>query len=155
MGELAGFVCKYMYPIPTTSISGSGTSIAVCTLSSVGLLKRISRDKIMEKILIAGRLFSENKGIDSLVTFCVQSPALRYLLICGRDTKGHYPGDALVNLITYGIDTENKIINTKSPHPYLTCDHLSIQKFRDKIQLIDMRECLDLNEIRSRINNFT
>lgn len=109
----------------------------------------------MEKIVIAGRLFSENKGIDSLVTFCAQSSTLRYLLICGRDTKGHYSGDALVNLMTYGIDGENKIMNTKSPYPYLTCDTLSIQKFRDKIQLIDMRECLDLNEIRNMINNFT
>jgi tetrahydromethanopterin S-methyltransferase subunit A len=144
-----------MYPIPTSSFMGNGNSIAICTLSSVDLLKRISKDKIMERVLIAGRLFSENKGIDSLVTFCAQSLTLRWLLICGRDTKGHSPGDALLNLKTYGIDKESRIINAISPHPYLTCDPLSIQKFRDKIELIDMRNCTDLDEIRNKINNFT
>jgi tetrahydromethanopterin S-methyltransferase subunit A len=144
-----------MYPIPTSSFMGKGESIAICTLSSVDLLKKISKDKIMEKVLIAGRLFSENKGIDSLVTFCVQTSTLKYLLICGRDTKGHYSGDALVKLKTHGIDKGNRIINAISPHPNLTCGPLSIQKFRDKIELIDMRDCLDLDEIRNKINNIT
>ena len=144
-----------MYPIPTSSFMGKGESIAICTLSSMDLLKRISKDRIMEKVLIVGRLFSENKGIDSLVTFCAQTSALKYLLICGRDTKGHHSGDALVKLKIHGIDKECRIIKAKSPHPYLTCDPHSIQKFRDKIELIDMRDCLDLDEIRNKIHSIT
>ncbi len=109
----------------------------------------------MEKVVIAGRLFSENKGIDSLVTFCTQSLTLKYLLICGRDTKGHYSGDALVNLMANGIDKENRIINAKAPYPYLSCNPLLVQKFRDKIDLLDMRDCYDLDEIRNKINRIT
>jgi len=153
--ELAGVACKYLYPIPVSSFTGNGNLIAICTLSSIGLLKRISKDKIMEKVVIAGRLFSENKGIDSLVTFCAQSLTLKYLLICGRDTKGHYSGDALVNLKANGIDEENRIVNAKAPYPYLSCSPLLVQKFRDKIDLIDMRDCYDLDEIRNKINRIT
>jgi len=109
----------------------------------------------MEKVVIAGRLFSENKGIDSLVAFCATSVSLKYLLICGRDSKGHYPGDALINLMVHGIDTRRRIVNAISPHPYLTVDTGLINKFRKRIELIDMRDCYDLDEIRHKVNNIT
>jgi len=141
-----------LYPIPTSTFNGNGDSIAVCTLSSINLLKKISKDNIMEKVVIAGRLFSENKGIDSLVAFCATSLSLKYLLICGRDTKGHYPGDALINLMVNGVDARGRIVNTIAPHPYLTLDTGLIDKFRSRIELIDMRDCYDLDEIRHKIN---
>ena len=109
----------------------------------------------MEKVVIAGRLFSENKGIDSLVAFCAKSMALKYLIICGRDTNGHYPGDALINLMVNGIDARGRIVNAIAPYPYLTVDRDLIEKFRNNVELIDMRGCYDLNEIKLKIDNIT
>jgi tetrahydromethanopterin S-methyltransferase subunit A len=153
--EAAGFACKLLYPIPTSSFKGNGDSIAICTLSSIDLLKKISKDRMMEKVVIAGRLFSENKGIDCLVTFCVQSLDMKYLLICGRDTKGHYPGDALTNLMDNGTDSRGRIINSIAPYPYLTVNTDLIDKFRKRIQVIDMRGCFDLDKIRNKIDDIT
>ena len=153
--EAAGIACNFLYPIPTSSFDGKGDSIAICTLSSIDLLKKISEDNIMEKVVKAGRLFSENKGIDSLVTFCANSIGLRYLLICGRDTRGHYPGDALINLMNNGIDARGRIINSIAPYPYLTVNKDLIHKFRRNIQLIDMRDCFDLDKIRNKVSSVT
>jgi tetrahydromethanopterin S-methyltransferase subunit A len=153
--EAAGFACKFLYPVSTSTFNGNGDSIAICTLSSIDLLKKISKNNIMEKVVIAGRLFSENKGIDSLVSFCATSLSLKYLLICGRDTKGHYPGDALIKLMVHGIDAKGRIVNAISHHPYLTVHTGLIDEFRSRIELIDMRNCYDLDEIRHKIDSIT
>jgi tetrahydromethanopterin S-methyltransferase subunit A len=151
--QAAGVVCKVIYPIPVSSFNGKGTKVAVCTLSSMGLLKKISSDAIMDKLLIVGRLFSENKGIDQLILFCTMSQTMRYLILCGKDTSGHYPADALMNLMHFGLDEHNKIIGTKAPYPFIKCHPKLVNKFRAQIKLIDMRECYDLDKIIETVNN--
>ncbi len=153
--QAAGVVCKVIYPIPVSSFNGKGTEIAVCTLSSMALLKKISSDAIMDKLLIVGRLFSENKGIDQLIQFCTTSPTMRYLILCGKDTNGHYPADALMNLMHFGLDEHNKIIGTKAPYPFIRCHPNLVNKFREQIKLIDMRECYDLDKIIETVNILT
>jgi tetrahydromethanopterin S-methyltransferase subunit A len=151
--QAAGVVCKVIYPIPVSSFNGKGTKVAVCTLSSMGLLKKISSDAIMDKLLIVGRLFSENKGIDQLIQFCTMSQTMRYLILCGKDTSGHYPADALMNLMHFGLDEHNKIIGTTAPYPFIKCHPKLVNKFRAQIKLIDMRECYDLDKIIETVNN--
>jgi tetrahydromethanopterin S-methyltransferase subunit A len=151
--QAAGVVCKVIYPIPVSSFNGKGTKVAVCTLSSMGLLKKISSDAIMDKLLIVGRLFSENKGIDQLILFCTMSQTMRYLILCGKDTSGHYPADALMNLMHFGLDEHNKITGTKAPYPFIKCHPKLVNKFRAQIKLIDMRECYDLDKIIETVNN--
>ena len=119
----------------------------------MALLKKISSDAIMDKLLIVGRLFSENKGIDQLIQFCTMSQTMRYLILCGKDTSGHYPADALMNLMHFGLDEHNKIIGTKAPYPFITCHPNLVNKFRAQIKLIDMRECYDLDKIIETVNN--
>jgi tetrahydromethanopterin S-methyltransferase subunit A len=151
--QAAGVVCKVIYPIPVSSFTGKGTEVAICTLSSIDLLRKISGDAIMDKLLIVGRLFSENKGIDQLIQFCTLSSTLRYLIICGKDTNGHYPADALINLMQFGLDEHNKIIGTKAPYAFIRCPPNLVNKFRDQIKLIDMRECYNLDKIKKTVND--
>ena len=151
--QAAGVVCKVMYPIPISSFSGKGTEIAVCTLSSMALLKKISNNDIMDKLLITGRLFSENKGIDQLIRFCTTSHTMKYLILCGKDTNGHYPGDALINLMKFGLDDHHKIIGTKAPYPFISCPPNLVNKFRQQIKLVDIRGCHDLNKIIETVNS--
>ena len=153
--QAAGVVCRVIFPIPVSSFNGKGTGIAVCTLSSMALLKKISNDAIMDKLLIVGRLFSENKGIEQLIQFCTVSPTMRYLILCGKDTNGHYPADALMNLMHFGLDEKNKIIGTTAPYPFIRCHPKLVNKFREQIKLIDLRECYDMDKIIETVNNLT
>lgn len=153
MEIVAGVVCKILLPIAISSFYGKGNMVAVCTLSSLDLLQAISEDEIMNKILMAGRLYSENKGIDDLILYCTKSITLKYLVVCGKDTKGHYSGDALISLMHHGIDSQGRIINTTAPRPYLTIKPETIEKFRENIQLIDMKGVCNLEEIKLKINN--
>ncbi len=153
--QAAGVVCQAIYPISVSSFSGKGTEVGICTLSSMDLLKKISRNPIMDKLLIVGRLFSENKGIDHLIQFCTISLTMKYLILCGKDTSGHYPADALMNLMRNGLDENNKIIGTKAPYPFIKSHAHLVNKFREQIKLIDMCECYDLGRITDMVNDLT
>ncbi len=152
--NFAGIACKILYPIPITTFKGKGLTVSICTLSSIDLLKKISLLDIMDHILIAGRLLSENKGIDQMIEFSICHPALKYLILCGQDTKGHFPGDALINLINNGADANGKIIGTKAHYPFLTSSKMNIKQFRKQITVIDLRNCLDVDNICSVAHNF-
>jgi len=49
LGEAIGELCKTILPIPEESYSGNQDSfIAVCTLSSIDLLKKFVHSKVLE-----------------------------------------------------------------------------------------------------------
>ena len=136
LGEIAGIVCKKIFPIPEETFLGKSSGVAICTLSSIDLLKEISQSDIMEKIAIAARLFSENKGIDELVRFVNQNPSLHTIIVCGKEVSGHKTGHALFCLHKYCTDHTNRIINSVSPDPILAVSKQEIANFQ-KIKLVD------------------
>ena len=97
--ELAGELCRIILPIEEEVFFGDPKSnIAVFTLSSMNLLKDISKSSIIKDIAIAGRLLSENKGIDSLVRSVLSNENINTIILCGNDTLGHNSGDSLLCL---------------------------------------------------------
>lgn len=137
--DIAGKICEILIPINLSIIYGNGERISICTLSDLSLLKKLSTNfEVLSKIKILGRLLSENKGIDSIVKFAIHNPSLRYIIICGKDTKGHYPGQSLKSLSKYGVDNNNRIIDSISPHPVLLSSISEIKRFREQVTLIDM-----------------
>ena len=148
---LAGEACRILFPIPVDVFKGNGSSISVCTLSSIGLLIKISKSDLMNDLLIAGRLHSENKGIDKLINFCITHPELEYIILCGKDTVGHYPGNALINLMENGVDGNGKIVGSISPSPFMCSSNVGIEKFKKQITIVDMRNCFDTGKISKTV----
>jgi tetrahydromethanopterin S-methyltransferase subunit A len=127
-----------VFPIREEVFAGnSESSVAVCTLSSMDLLKEISSSDLMKKIAIVGRLLSENKGIDELIRSIIRNRNIRALVVCGKEVSGHKTGHALVSLYKYGIDGNGRITNSYSPSPFLTVSKEDVEKFQKQITLID------------------
>jgi tetrahydromethanopterin S-methyltransferase subunit A len=151
--DVAGRICEVVIPIKHEYYMGQGRRIAVCTLSSLHLLQSIARtDDIMNRILIVGRLLSENKGIDTLVRFTLKHPELRYIIVCGRDVKGHQSGQALLSLHKNGTGKDNRIVGAAGPYPFLTHSHLDIESFRKQIVIYDLIGCDDLKTVKTMID---
>lgn len=107
---------------------------------------------IMNNLLIAGKLHSENEGIDKMINYCIAHPQLEYVILCGKDTVGHYPGNALINLIENGVDGDGRIKGSLSPSPFICSDNADVEKFRKQITIIDMRNCSDADKISKTVN---
>jgi tetrahydromethanopterin S-methyltransferase subunit A len=150
--NVAGRLCEVLIPIKLGYVFGDGKSIAVCTLSSLGLLRTIVNfNDIMDRILIIGRLLSENKGIDMLIQFTLRQPGLRHLIICGKEVKGHRSGQAVLSLHRNGVDDDGRIIGAIGPYPFLTSSLEAIKSFRRQITIHNLISCEDIETVRATI----
>ena len=138
LGYVFGEICKILLPIPEETFFGNqNSSIAICTLSSINLLKEISTSDILSNVAIIGRLFSENKGIDSIVRFVDSNKNIKTIILCGKEVWGHRAGSSLIALYENGIDNTGRIINSTSPDPTLKVSIEQISKFRNQIKIVN------------------
>ena len=151
-GNAMGEFCKIILPISEEHYFGNPNSdIAICTLSSIGLLKQITNSNIFDRISIAGRLLSENKGIDQIILYLNKNKKIKKLIVCGKEVHGHKAGDSLYRLYQHGIDYKGRIIHSNSPDPHLTVSKSQIAYFQKEINFINMINETDLNKIKQKI----
>ena len=155
LGDAIGELCKTLLPIPEECYAGDPRSqTAVCTLASIDLLKQIAASEIMSQVSTAGRLFSENKGIDSMLRHVNSHRNIRTIILCGKDASGHKAGHSLVQLHRHGTDADNRIINSASPEPLLTVTQSEIAHFQN-ITLVDRIGLTDLGSIRMLVSSLS
>jgi tetrahydromethanopterin S-methyltransferase subunit A len=152
LGNMIGELCKAILPIPEESYQGNSDSIiAVCTLSSLDLLKKIANSDILQQVSIVGRLLSENKGIDAIILHVNKNKKIKTIIVCGKEVWGHKAGHSLFELHNNGIDNTGRIIGSTSPDPYLTVSQSQINYFRNEINLVNMTNETNFNKIKQKI----
>ncbi|QUC64659.1 tetrahydromethanopterin S-methyltransferase subunit A [Nitrosopumilus sp. K4] len=152
IGNIIGEICKAVFPIPEESYMGNiQSSIAICTLSSINLLKNIANSDFLNNVSIVGRLLSENKGIDSIVRYTNQNKNLKTIIICGKEVWGHNAGHSLFQLHQNGIDSNGRIIGSSSPEPFLSVSQDEVIYFQQNIRLINMINETNLEKIKQKI----
>ncbi len=114
---------------------GNKTSpIAVCTNASID---DIEID--LKKIAIIGKCVTENIGIEKIIQNIVSNPNIRYLILCGKKSKGHFISQAIESLKKNGIDQDKRIIGAAGNMPYLrNIDEELIERFREQVEIINM-----------------
>jgi len=154
LGNIAGEICEVLFPIDEEIFFGNpNSSVVVCTLSSLKLLKEIADSTLILKIAVVGRLLSENKGIDALVNYVISNKNIKAIFICGKDTSGHRSGHSLLNLYKNGVDSDGRIIGSSSPDPVLTLTQSQIDKFQKQVQLVDKIGETSISEIKLSIDS--
>jgi tetrahydromethanopterin S-methyltransferase subunit A len=152
LGNIVGDLCKAILPIPEESYQGNPDCIiAVCTLSSLDLLKKMVNSDILSHISIVGRLLSENKGIDEIILHVNKNKKIKTIIVCGKEVWGHKAGHSLFELHNNGIDNTGRIIGSTSPDPYLTVSQSQINYFRNEINLVNMTNETNFNKIKQKI----
>lgn len=147
--NVIGELCKIILPIPEESyIGNTDSSVAICTLSSMELLKKISNSELLNHIYIVGRLLSENKGIDSIIKYVNQNKKIKTIIVCGKEVLGHKTGHSLFELHKNGIDNHGRIINSTSPNPILTVTKSEIKYFQNEINLVNMINEVNFDTIK-------
>jgi len=104
---------------------------------------------------IIGSCFTENLGVQMVITNVLKSPYIRYLIMCGRESQ-HLAGDAFRALHEYGVSRwgiYRKIIGCKSPLPFIDdIPGWAIDEYRDNIALVDMMGVEDDAAIQRKID---
>lgn len=121
--------------------------VAVCTNATV---RGIDLD--MKKIAICGSCVTENIGVEKIIQNVVSNPYIRFLILCGKVSKGHFVDQAFISLKNNGLDKDKRIIGAKGNMPYLKgLDKDLIERFRQQITIINLTGELDSGKIMEKV----
>lgn len=83
---------------------------------------------------LSGMLQTENIGIEKIICNVVANPNIRYIVLCGRESVGHLPGESLLALKQNGVSDKNQILGSTALTPKLSNIPLElIDRFREQI----------------------
>ena len=109
--------------------------VAVCALTSEDLIAPLAR---LAGVAIAGKVYTANLGIERIVVNVTANPAIRFLLLCGKDSPIFHPGQSLVALAESGLDEQRQIIGALGYEPFLrTVDAEAVARFRRQVEVVD------------------
>jgi tetrahydromethanopterin S-methyltransferase subunit A len=134
---------------------GAGCPVGVSTLASVELAERLAHVRPIG-LCIVGKTETENIGIDKIVKNTVTNPTIRFLLLAGKDSKGHQSGRTLLALEENGVDENMKVIGSPGRRPLLrNVTREEVEAFRKQVEVVDMIGCENEERIVERIEELS
>jgi tetrahydromethanopterin S-methyltransferase subunit A len=127
-------------------VGDPNTGVAVATLASPLLVSGAA---------IVGQCKTENLGVEKIVANMISNCNIRFLIICGVESKGHLPGDTILALHKNGIDEQGRIIGSKGAIPFI--QNLlppAVKRFQDQVELIDCIGLENIDEIEGLVSKY-
>jgi tetrahydromethanopterin S-methyltransferase subunit A len=120
--------------------------VAVVTLASLLGIKGAS---------ICGPCKTENLGVEKIVANVISNCNIRFLLICGAESRGHLPGETLLALHRNGIDLQGRIVGSRGAIPFIqNLGPEAVKRFQEQIELVDCIGLEDQAEIEGLIEMY-
>ncbi len=130
--------------------------VAVCTLNSAALARELAARR-PGGLAIVGSLHTENLGIEHIVRNVLANPNVRFLVLCGEDTRqaiGHLPGQSLVALCENGVDAEGRIVGARGKRPVLkNVPRDEIEAFRRQVGIVPLIGEEDVARIDAEVDS--
>lgn len=109
-----------------------------------------------EGAALIGPCKTENLGVEKVVANTISNSNIRFLLLCGVESKGHLPGDALLALHKNGIDEQGRILGSHGAIPFIqNLPPEAIRRFQDQVELIDRIGLEDEGQIELLIREYS
>jgi tetrahydromethanopterin S-methyltransferase subunit A len=126
-------------------------AVAICALTTETLIAPLVR---LPGVAIAGKVYTANLGITRIVFNVTANPAIRFLLICGKDSPLFHPGQSLVALAESGVDADRRIVGAIGYEPVLsTLAPEHVTQFRQQVEVVDWAGEEDLSALEKGIGD--
>jgi len=111
-------------------IGNKNSNVAIATISS-----KFNFPK--DAFAICGEIRTENLGIERVIINTISNCNIRYIVVCGKESKGHFAGQSLIAIYENGIDENGKIIGSKGAIPFIeNIPKEAVERFRRQIKKI-------------------
>jgi tetrahydromethanopterin S-methyltransferase subunit A len=135
----------------TYFVTDPAAPVAVTTLGSVPLAEAVSRNR-PAGLCIAGKVETENIGIEKIIKNTISNPAIRFLVCAGAEPPRHLTGATLLALFEQGMDENHRIRGAPGMRPVLrNTSAAEVRAFREQLQPIDMIGCTEVGAICARV----
>lgn len=104
---------------------------------------------------IWGTCKTENLGAEKIIANIISNSNIRYILVCGGESRGHLAGQTLLSLHKNGIDGHGRIIGSDGAIPFIeniTKD--AIKRFQKQVRFIAHIGLIDINRIHQIVNEY-
>src|SRR2546422_6125960 len=137
----------------TYQVGDPNGPVAVCALTS----ERLSSPLVaLPGVAIAGMAFTAYLGITRIIVNITSNPAIRFLLICGKDSALFKPGQSLVSLSEKGVDEKRRIIDAAGYDPVLpSIAPEQVAQFRKQVEILDWTGEEDLQVVEERVKSLS
>jgi tetrahydromethanopterin S-methyltransferase subunit A len=137
----------------TYQVGDPNGPVAVCALTSEKLVSPLVG---VQGVAIAGIVYTANLGITRIIVNITSNPAIRFLLICGKDSALFRPGQSLVALSEHGVDGQRRIVQAAGYDPVLpSIDPEQVAQFRKQVEVLDWTGEEDVELLHERIKSLT
>jgi tetrahydromethanopterin S-methyltransferase subunit A len=113
-----------------------------------------------EPVAIWGKIMTENLGLTRVLSNILSNPNIRHLIVCGKEVRGHFPGDAFLSLFKNGYEINSgnvSIKDTIAADPRLPIKEDSMEevysRLKNQITLINLIGETDLKEISKSVKS--
>ncbi|MGP8320215.1 MAG: tetrahydromethanopterin S-methyltransferase subunit A [Methanosarcinaceae archaeon] len=104
---------------------------------------------------IWGTCKTENLGAEKIIANIISNSNIRYILVCGGESRGHLAGQTLLSLHKNGIDGHGRIIGSNGAIPFIeniTKD--AIKRFQKQVRFIAHIGLIDIIQIQQIVNEY-
>jgi tetrahydromethanopterin S-methyltransferase subunit A len=148
---LANRVAPSDWPVRrgTYRVADPTAPVAVCVLTSEELIEPAAA---LAGVAICGSVQTANVGLEAIVLNTISNKNLRFLVVCGKDSKLFLQGQSLIALHANGVDKNKSIVGAEGYEPMLAGLATStFSRFREQIRIIDLRGIEDLAQIEAAV----
>jgi len=105
---------------------------------------------------ICGQCKTENLGVEKIVANVISNCNIRFLILCGVESKGHLPGNTILALHRNGIDEQGRIIGSRGAIPFIqNLPAQAIARFQSQVELVDCIGLEDIGQIEEQISRYS
>ena len=128
----------------------------VCDPAAAVAVVTLTSPLVLRGAAIFGQCKTENLGVEKIVANVISNCNIRFLILCGVESKGHLPGNTILALHKNGIDEQGRIIGSGGAIPFIqNLPPEAISRFQDQVELIDCIGIEDAAQIEELIVRYS
>src|SRR5712691_8947132 len=133
------------------SVGDPTAPVAVCALTSDELIQPLAQ---VPGVAIAGEVQTANLGIERIILNVTANPSIRFLFLCGKESRLFRPGQTLGALFDNGIDPEGRVVGAQGYEPVLrNLPREQVDAFRHQVEFVDWMGEKDMALLQERIRD--
>lgn len=104
---------------------------------------------------IWGSSKTENLGVEKIIVNTISNSNIRYILVCGTESRGHLAGHSLLAIHANGIDEKGRIIGSKGAIPFIeNISKEAVKRFQQQVVFLDKIGMTNPNEIMKIVKRY-
>lgn len=123
--------------------------------SRIAVVTLASQIKPSPEAALWGSSKTENLGVEKIIVNTISNSNIRYILVCGMESRGHLAGHSLLAIHAEGIDEKGRIVGSEGAIPFIeNISRDAVERFQQQVVLFDKIGLIDLVEIMKIVRKY-